>query len=546
MSIGLDKSTKLQAVFQRYVDFCNEHSDDPIYLADVEFVHCQLLLGSDTAETSALMKNDRIRVRAVQAEEREKEENWRKLQRDADRHYFAQMRRLMPDLGKKTESDIILDCQGKLLDESGRNQQVLRTSIRAHPGIISKRCPWLGALIQKARSDNKDQHLVAIEYDETENDRDQLRRIESDGKMAEEEDEDDSIEVLNYSPKDKPEGEESGANEIEIYDEEDQAYIDGPEEGENRRRSESPILSSQQSQSNSERGLLRVTIPHHSPEAMKLLLEFCYTNRVSVLGQDAFTKACKTKPSKHHGPVPPTTPGSRRWMNNGHPLVSFSVALAGIALAEEALMPRLSLMCEVAACQLVASTNVAEALSMCTNQKSISGNDLPLLRKAAMDVILRNGVRGVVELNRNSSFRRALDERRAVIVPTLLQGTTEAVDLYTKRRGFKRERPSVAHLVFDEADTEDSYKREQERRKRRKERGQNLDHPYDEGYDMFEDPLISMLTETASIKRSINRIKSHVDTIHKRRSLRSPSSGLREFFRDSPIRRSRRRTDHHR
>ena len=180
---------------------------------------------------------------------------------------------------------------------------------------------------------------------------------------------------------------------------------------------------------------------------------------------------------------------------------------------------------------------------MCTNQKAISGNDLPLLRKAAMDVILRNGVRGVVELNRNSSFRRALDERRAVIVPTLLQGTTEAVDLYTKRRGLKRERPSVAHLVFDEADTEDSYKREQERRKRRKERGQNLDHPYDEGYDILEDPLISMLTDSASIRRSINRIKTKV-TEHKRRSLRSPSSGLREFFRDSPIRRSRRRTDH--
>ena len=156
---------------------------------------------------------------------------------------------------------------------------------------------------------------------------------------------------------------------------------------------------------------------------------------------------------------------------DSHPLVSFQVALAGIELAEEANIPRLSLMCEVAAAQLVSSTNVVRALSLCAAQKSKSGNDLPKLRKAAMDVVLRNGSRGVLELGRTPSFRKALEEPRAIIVPTLLQGTTEAVTRYGKRGQSKRTKLNVSIYSFDELDREDAIKRERERRKRRIESG---------------------------------------------------------------------------
>ena len=73
MTIGLDKSTKLSVVFNRFVDFCNEAGNESIYATDFEVVHCQLLNGSDTAEASALMKNDKIFVRRVRTAEREAE-----------------------------------------------------------------------------------------------------------------------------------------------------------------------------------------------------------------------------------------------------------------------------------------------------------------------------------------------------------------------------------------------------------------------------------------------------------------------------------------
>jgi hypothetical protein len=136
--------------------------------------------------------------------------------------------------------------------------------------------------------------------------------------------------------------------------------------------------------------LVWVTIPNHPPEAVKLLLEYCYTNSVIPLGQEAFEVAWS---SSHEEGSSQARPHSRQWPDKRkHPRVSFATALAGISLAEEASLPRLSLMCEVAACSLLESSNIVEALSMCTRQDQLTGNPLKRLRTAAMTIVLRNAI----------------------------------------------------------------------------------------------------------------------------------------------------------
>ena len=530
VSIGLEKNTKLSSVFFRFAQFCNEASAEKIELNDLEFFHCQLLNGNDTMEASALMKNDKIHVRRVRTAEREAEAERKRLQRDADRTYFQQLRHLMPDLGGSKTSDVVLDCRGKLVDESGRNQQLLCTTVRAHSAILSKRCKWIAAIIQQAkieaaqksileqsRSTTPDGGRVGQEFLDV-----NARRIESDSKMADEVEEDDEIEVLAY-PFDSCKRIASGAAEIENDEDEEQASL--IPRVEEPCRSGSPILCAQP-QSRSAKDLLWVTLQDHSPEAIKLLLEYCYTNRVIPLGQEAFVQSCRTKPHKHQGPIPPyqnSASGSRRWPNNGHPIVSFPVALAGIALAEEAGMHRLSLMCEVAASQLLSLTNVVEALSMCTNQKFLTGNSLPRLRKSAMEIVFKSGSRGVIELGRSPAFRRALEERASVIVPTLLEGTMEAVTLHEKARGLKGDRSALTVSCFDDLDRDDCYKRERERRKRRMERWEQDPHrqedqDYEENFDDLYDPLANgWAAETA--KRSLKRMSHHLSSIANRRDI---------------------------
>jgi len=477
--IGMDKNTKLSAVFRRFVEFCNDRQKrrDHIEVSDLEFIHCQLLNGSDTAETSALMKNDRIKVRANRAGEREIEAERKRHQRAADAHFFEQLRHLMPHLTKYV--DVVLDCQGKLVDENGRGQEVLWTQVKAHSAVIKKRCPWLHDIIQKARNDALATKALG---DEVTPDLDDAKpvfaRVESEMMPVEEGEDDNSIEVLPLDIERKENSAQnaeipasSGANEIENDDEEDLPF-----DGSSNMRFESPVLSSESHEQSETptKDLLIVNIPNHSPESIKLLLEYCYTNRVKALGLEAFVAACKERPSGHKGPVPPlpmTKSGSPQYAQDGYPLLPFQVTLAGIELAEEARMPRLSLMCEVAAAQLVSTTNVVKALSLCASQKSRSVNDLPRLRKAAMDIVLRSGSRGVLELGRMPAFRKALEEPRAVIIPTLLQGTTEAVTRYGKRVQSKRAKPNLSIYSFDELDREDAIKRERERRKRRIESG---------------------------------------------------------------------------
>jgi len=175
-----------------------------------------------------VLPNDRIKVRANRAGEREIEAERKRHQRAADTHFFEQLRNLMPHLAKY--SDVVLDCQGKLVDENGRGQKVLWTQVKAHSAVIKKRCPWLHNIIQKARNEALATKAVG---DEAKPDLDDAKpvfaRVESERMPVEEQGEDDnSVEVLPLDPEQKDNSVQnaeipssSGANEIEDDDEED-------------------------------------------------------------------------------------------------------------------------------------------------------------------------------------------------------------------------------------------------------------------------------------------------------------------------------------
>jgi hypothetical protein len=576
VSIGLDKTTKLKAVFKQYVNFCNSSSEvvesgQKIDAKDLEFSFCQLLNENDTAETSALMKNDRIRVRKVRTAERTADSERKRTQRDADRVYFQQMRHLLPDSGRSRVADVIFDCQGKIVDYNGRNQRVLSTTVRAHSSVISKRCTWLKDVIhqarQKARREAKElkeaeeKKEAKFETPPTENSTTHATEIEDDdvevidgegdgdgdgGKVKGR----DVEEAVSGAAKINDSSDDDNVNIIVVDDDDDDDNDDNNDEDFNpnppRHRIQPRLL---------ETDLLVVSLPKHSPEAVKILLEYCYTNRVVSLGHDAFVQACKTRPNKHQGPVPPypTThsANAKRWPNNGIPIVPFSVALAAISLAEEAGIHRLSLMCEISASQLVTTSNVAEALTLSTRQKGISGNDLPRLRKAAMDVILRRGRRGVSEIGRSAFFKKALEEERSIIVPTLFQGAMEAIEHWTKKGG-KRDISEISCRSFRDLDKEDTYKREKERKRRRKERTKK-DHSkmISAQLSKYEDHTLSDFSDEELFNedrflnnwvpnRSLKRMSQHnMDSITRRSSSRA-SLNLTNIPRASSQRRSSR------
>ena len=451
VSIGLDKNTKLSAVFQRFGDYLNEQY--PAVKVDrnyFDFFHCDVLKGNDTAESAALMKNDHIEVRKNRKDEREADAEEYRIQREMDRDYFREMRLLLPDtIGSKT-CDVVLDCRGKLVDEKGLNQEVLRTDVRGHSSLLTKRCKWLGDIIQNAREELERQSVVTVPEQESQGS-DGVARRPSAASMLEE-DEDDGIEALPYALERNEEESNRAAAKIENDYDEDVKMA--------------PALAQQESSDmfapSGSGNLLWVTIPNHTPDAVRLLLEYCYTNRVVPLGQNAFVQACRTT-GEHdrrnplmpfNGPVAPYHNHSSRtrgWPNNGRPTVSFAVALAGLALAEEAKMKRLSLMCEVAASELVGSSNVVEALGRCTAQEKLTGNSLPLLRRAAMSVLFENGQRGVLDLCRTPKFRRALEDKSVSIVPSLLIGTMEAVTPKKKpTAGTKRELSQLTLTALEE------------------------------------------------------------------------------------------------
>lgn len=250
---------------------------------------------------------------------------------------------------------------------------------------------------------------------------------------------------------------------------------------------------------------------NHPPEAVRLLLEYVYTNRVVCLGREAFDTGSLDPPPgtpNHLTLMRPMVPpyGRKEWPDGvdgkrGHPTILLSVALAGIQLAEEAQLPRLSLMCEVAASQLVSRRSVLDALALCNAQQQRTGNKLPILRKAAMlDHIFAGKSRGVGSLFKMPIFRKGLEDHPEDIVPSLLTGTLEAiksqlgekqrpdeVEKYHKtyhkhhhghhhhhiRRSHKRVNAEAERFNFKQFDEYDNAEREAERRKRRKERHPN-------------------------------------------------------------------------
>ena len=438
MGIGLDKGTKLGAVFDRYVAFCNDQSRDHerVSVDQLEFVHCSVLHPSDTAEASALMKSDIITVQTVREVEREAETDRRKKQAESDRQYFDSLRCLFPDLTRSF--DLVLDCRGKLVDENGFNQGLLSTSVRGHAAILSKRSRWLANLIRQAKEEQMRKSVVTIPENDHDIPDDRPNHFggthgspTSDGE--------DTIHVVPYpsNSHDRHRLEESaapsqGANEIENDDDDDDDHNDRENSG--KQRTDVDAQNRLDSRMNQDmltgptnNQALWVTIENHPPHAIKLLLEYCYTNRVLCLGQKAFEESCHPAPNDVGGPVLPVF---SQWNDNeeeGRPHVSFAVAVAGIALAEEAGLKRLSLMCESAAAQLVDVSNVVEALSTCSRQFRANNNELDKLRTASMNAILGNGQRGVIDLYRTQRFKRALKDFSADVVPTLLEGTTKVL-----------------------------------------------------------------------------------------------------------------------
>lgn len=540
VQIGLDKNTKLSAVFARYVLFCNQHGASPenlyqnISVDDLEFVHCQLLKGHDTTEAAALMKNDHITVRKEQSSDRDLDQEHQRMQREADREYFYQLRQLVPGgtLPSKL-CNVVLDCRGSLADNTGRIQQVLSTTVRCHSAVVRKRCPWLGRMIDAASREQARRSIVslpdadiapALAAAALEQDQHQLLPAMPDRHVpvAESKDsEDDDIEVLNYNVLigNRETRSKTGAAKIENDDDEPKPNVVGAAVADLTGVDDTvfPIVQPD---------TLWVTLSNHAPDAVKLMLEFVYTNRVVSLGCIAFLQSCKSKPDrKHQGPVPPFSIGnsaSRPWPNRGEPTVSFPVVIACLALAEEASLPRLSLMCEIAAAQLVSATNVVEALATCQTQKELTGNSLSRLRKAAMDIVLRSGPRGVFVL---PTFRRALEERGKALIPTLLAGTMEAVDsaeAKTKKgqgASEKRDWQEIALDYFGIVDREDANKRERERRKRRMERLENDPSRIDdhESGALKNERLMDALKPgswaTAAQRRSLKRMSHQMEQI---------------------------------
>lgn len=499
VQIGLDKNTKLSTVFERYVQFCGERCA-AVDLADLEFVHSQVLSGSDTAEASALMKNDRISVRADRTRQRQADAAFQKLQKDCDKQYFAQLQ----GLGRANHArycDTVLDCRGTVLDEAGRVQRVLSTTVKCHAAIVSKRCRWLGRFIEAERLHRQNLEPPVVEMQP---------------QTAKESEDEDAIGVLNI-------------DKVETRPSNDAAQIENDEEEDDPMDVEQAANASVQSVLNpgeepsvvgDDSSLLRVTLEDYPPDAVRILLEYCYTNRVPQLGYDAFVQACKTKPNDRNGkgeapcpPYPVTHP--RRWPNRGKPVASFRTTLSALQLAEDASMPRLSLMCEVAAAQLVGTNNVVDAISICETQKQATGNELPVLRKAAMDVVLRSGARGVYAL---PTFRRALQDRSGYMVPTLLTGTAEAVQKgEKKKKSHKRDWKTIAFNFFDEMDYSDACAREYERHKYRVERlGSTVTE--EEAKKLFVKPRRK---EKRSLKRMSHHLRLGNRVVGSRRSRRS-------------------------
>jgi hypothetical protein len=291
---------------------------------------------------------------------------------------------------------------------------------------VSRRCPWLGELIRKARLE-RDKKLQRHEPPEPR----QIPPARPEGQP--------DVVLLDDEPRAPPGAAGQAADDVAVVRADggggEQALPPVPRGNVVQHNDSDEFWDAKMLDEDEDDGwheppkhpadAVVVTL-RHPEDAVKLLLEYLYTNRAVDLGHDAFVTACRTRPTHTQGPVPPFNFGSstsrRRWPNRGEPAVTYQTAVALVKLAFEAGLPRLALMAEVAASQLVTTANAVEALSFCHEARSELGRDLERLRKATMGLILRHGNVWVYP-----SFRHELKERRHVLVPTLISGTVEAL-----------------------------------------------------------------------------------------------------------------------
>lgn len=533
ISIGLEKTTKLSAVFNRFVEFVTEKSRDkePLSITDLEFVHNEILSGKDTAEGSALMKDDRIKVRRQRQHLREEKREREIMQKKSDHYYFKHLRSLLTDASSPGGNfDVVFDCVGELPSEHEQCNLV-----KAHASVIQRRCGWLGDIIRKAREEKKQKSLCKIATDD-EDDAvkpdivprmvSQTHTIEKDstttskvGDIADDVmqvestsqgptdvspsnrhaisdfvgdgtsfdavecvDDDDAVRPCQLN-RENTEQISSGAAEVVAVDD-DLSVEDSGVVACRDRSLDSPFrrMQSHSSQANvgANTNMLWVTLKDHHPKAVRLLLEYCYTNRCVPLGEEAFFQSSK-------GAVCPS------FTNYGIPTISLPLALAAIRLAEDACMPRFSLMCEIAASNLVSKSTVLEALSLCSTQEVKSGNRLPILRKSAISLLLQRPVLNeVVETNR---FINTLKKESEAVVPSLLLGAKDIIPKTSKRK-----RSSSNQDYLKRIDADDRVQRNIERSLNRGKR--NSASNFDES---FLTELRTSLSEKSK-KRSLQGI----------------------------------------
>ena len=448
--------------------------------------------------------------------------------------------------------DVVFHCSGKMMDEKGYKQEVLTTYVRGHAAILAKRCKWLRNKIALAKNEMLVRDVssgsgtgtvggVNADMDEEEEDRvfeannrnivnanEVVPILDNDGRMDDggrghgrpgvqrievEDDEDEEVgnegiggnrnirrlgvahAVAVHNIQDVSADEDAGADAYE--DDSSRNRIRARRPGGRVQPISIPLDGGNDSSvpyfEGSFPGAVCVVLSH-PPEAVKILLEYCYSNRVVSLGQKAFLKAHKPVDlntvhkdmevnSLPLSPFKPTEAKSNRsnWPNEGFPTVSFPVALAGIQLAEEAGMPRLSLMCELAAGELVSDHTALEALAVCEQQKRSTGNPLKTLRRRVMiRHILGHGHKGVSSLDSMSSFQRTLIDKSEDVVPSLMMGVKETFKLLLGDKddaeleslgiGYVYARKGASMEFFKECDDEDLCSRNKERMKRRQER----------------------------------------------------------------------------
>jgi hypothetical protein len=575
VKITLEKSTKLSLVFARYCNFANASSSSTssfhvqISPEDLEFSHCSILEPTDTVESSALMKEDRIIVRRDRITERKAHVEGIKEQRESDRRYFEQLRGLLPELQPKwCKCDVVFHCKSKNKDKQGYQQKLLTTYVKGNSSILSKRCAWLKDKIEIVKWEREQQvrlnHVPRHHHENPQEEEDvvanhihhNVRHGDHQGNMLERR----IVEAENSDAEDH--GNENRCRAVPIVhdggrsDDErilqpddmdsdmNDDYNNNVQRAHVRQRGQMPVpqggnalvlddddeddqepphrhrrvhniqdsaddASEVDQESNAIPiggsydhspslvpyiggnfpDTLRVTLMH-PPEAVKLLLEYCYTNRVVSLGQEAFYKSYKPVDANtmdpflvtHCGPVSPYQASNdvrglrSSWPNEGEPTVSFQVAIAGIQLAEEAKIPRLSLMCEIAASQLVTADTALEALALCEEHFKSTGNCLKFLRKTVMlQHLLTHRSAGYLDFTSVPNFRQTLSEHRNLIVPSIMSGINETIKSILGEKDNPEDELNIARKlstkhVHKGLDESDIIRRANERMKRRSER----------------------------------------------------------------------------